>query len=472
MKIEELMAGVDPSQWVERLKCGRMHCIPDTETYCKEVNPYMHKVNDRTIRPDKVITVTDSEGHRSKKIVYKDRIALALQKKIVDTSVRFLFGNGVEYTFEGEVKDEVKTAFNSALYHAKADSAVARAAREVSSFTEAAELWYLSEEEGNRYGFSSPYRLRCRIIGPGTGDNLYPYFDATGDMVAFSREYSVIDSGNVKHLYFETYTDEMMYKWECVSGTWQETEGYPRQNMIGKIPIIYARQPLPEWADVEQLIERMEYLLSNFADTNDYHASPKIVVTGQIQRWADKGESGSVIETDEGAKVEYLTWSQAPESIKLELDTLYRMIHTITGTPDISFDSLKGLNVSGVSLKLMFMDAHLKASEKVRDIWNDYLQRRASVVFAFLARMNTSDAAFVEGCRNAIVRPEVRPYMIQDESTKVSMLTQAVAGGVMSRRTAIERLGMAVDIDAEERQIIAEGAAGSLADIFGNQGYE
>ncbi len=76
-------------------------------------------------------------------------------------------------------------------------------------------------------------------------------------------------------------------------------------------------------------------------------------------------------------------WAQAPESVKLEIETLLRMIYTITQTPDIAFDSVKGIGaVSGVALKLLFMDAHLKVQDKC-EVFDDYLQRRLSVIQAF-----------------------------------------------------------------------------------------
>jgi hypothetical protein len=106
-------------------------------------------------------------------------------------------------------------------------------------------------------------------------------------------------------------------------------------------------------------------LLSNFADTNDYHASPKIFVQGKVIGFTRKGEAGAIIEGENGATAQYLAWQNAPESVKLEIETLLRMIYTITQTPDISFDTVKGIGaISGVALQLLFMDAHLKVQDK------------------------------------------------------------------------------------------------------------
>lgn len=235
-------------------------------------------------------------------------------------------------------------------------------------------------------------------------------------------------------------------------------EGYPKKHGLGKIPIVYASQPQVEWADVQMLIERLEKLLSNFADTNDYHASPKIFVEGTVKGFCRKGEAGGIIEGEDGAKASYLSWSSAPESVKLEIDTLLRMIYTITQTPDISFDTVKGIGaVSGVALRLLFMDAHLKVQDKA-EIFNDYLQRRVNLILAFLGRANV--AKWSTSAPAMIVEPSITPYIIEDDLSKINIL-QAANGGkqIASRRATIQRLGWAEDPDAEEAAIQAEEEA-------------
>lgn len=140
---------------------------------------------------------------------------------------------------------------------------------------------------------------------------------------------------------------------------------------------------------MDALIERLEHLLSNFAETNDYHASPKLFVTGHIQGWSQKGEPGTVIEGDKDASMQYISWHNAPESVKLEMDTLLHMIYTLTQTPDISYHSIHSMNApSGAALKLLFLDASLKVQDK-REIFDAYLARRLSVLKAYLAQLYT-----------------------------------------------------------------------------------
>ena len=174
-----------------------------------------------------------------------------------------------------------------------------------------------------------------------------------------------------------------------------------------------------------------------------------------------------MIEGDEGATAQYLSWAQAPEAVKLEIETLLRMIYTITQTPDISFDSVKGLGaISGVALKLLFMDAHLKVRDK-REIFDDYLQRRLSIIQAFLAKMNAKDSAFAAACESLTIEPEIVPFMIDDEQAQVNLLMSATGQkAIVSRKTAVQQLGWVNDTEAELEQIEAEENPSLYSDIM------
>ena len=250
------------------------------------------------------------------------------------------------------------------------------------------------------------------------------------------------------------------------NGQWELMPGYPKKLAIGKIPVVYGCQPKVEWEDVQSLIERLEKLLSNFADTNDYHASPKIFVEGKIIGFARKGEAGGIIEGEEGAKAQYLSWQSAPESVKLEIETLLKMIYTITQTPDISFDTVKGIgSVSGIALKLLFMDAHLKVQDKC-EIFNEYIQRRINVVKAFLAIANKQEQGWQEAAEHLVVEPIITPYIIEDEQSKINILTAANGNKqIASRKATVQRLGWADDVDEEIKAIEEEEAGEAYTDL-------
>jgi SPP1 family phage portal protein len=476
MKIEGIIKSEDQGEVITELKSKRYLDQPDIEKSKKGLDPLQHDVFNRIKRPDKkvkldtendtaikVITTEDSErGYRLEPVA---RIAISLQKLIVKRAVAFLFGNPVEMNAEPEndKQKQVLKALKRVLYDVKSKSLNRRVARQVMSCTEVAELWYPVERPNNDYGFQSKYKLRVAVFSPLLGDELYPYFDQSGDMVAFSRSFTRTDNNRVKHEYFETYTDEEHMLWTSGASGFEPVENYPKKIEIGKIPVVFANQAAVEWEDVQVLIDRLEKLLSNFADTNDYHASPKIFVTGTVTGFSKKGEAGAIIEGEDGATAEYLAWQNAPESVKLEIETLLRLIYTLTQTPDIAFDAVKGIGaVSGVALKLLFMDAHLKVADH-QEVFDEFMQRRVNVIKAFIGKFSTALAAECEALQ---VEPEIVPFMIEDDKARVDLVMAANGGKpAISQRFSAKLVGLSSDPEADFAQIQAEADRESYSDI-------
>ncbi|GHT27942.1 hypothetical protein FACS189432_05230 [Bacteroidia bacterium] len=464
---------------------------PDVESAQKALDPKLHNINDRILRPDKRIRVdTDNDADSAQKVIdtggestnFKTekvaRIALAIQKLIIKRAVSFCFGNPIAYNSSPENDNQqlIVKALNRILYDVKSNSLNRKVGRSVFGFKECAELWYPvpvdKTKTGNKitdfannlfgnkyhikYGFKSKFKLRCTVFSPKFGDTLYPYFDETGDMVAFSRSFSRTDEKQNSIDYFETYTDTEHWLWVNGTNGYEVVDGYPKIVSIGKIPVVYGHQEQFETEDVDALIDRLEVLLSNFADTNDYHASPKLFVTGQINGWSKKGEAGAVIEGEDGADMKYVSWANAPEAVKLEIETLLRMIYTITQTPDISFDSVKGLGaISGIALKLLFMDAHLKVQDK-REIFDEYLQRRVNVIKAYIGKFNT---ALEKDCDTLEVEPEITPYMLNDELAEINMWLAANGNKpLVSQKQSVKSANLSQDPEADFEQIQEEAS--------------
>lgn len=486
--IAGVLAQEDTNAAITQLKSNRGSSQPDVAKIKAQLDPQKHDVmnpakrKDRWVKVDandpnnggtgsddgvRVTTSMSQDGTQLRKEPV-ERVAIALQKLIVKRAVAFLFGNKVllDADPENAQEEQALKSLKKILKKAKTQTLNRRIARAVFSCTEAAEYWYPVPQPGNSlYGFNSDFKLRCSIFSPLKGDELYPYFDETGDMVAFSRQFTVTDASGTERTYFETYTAEMTYRWENGSGGWKLCEGYPTKNPIGKIPIIYVKQEDTEWADVQALIDRLEKLLSNFADTNDYHASPKIVTKGDIINFAKKGEAGAIIEMSPDGDAHYLTWDKAPDSVKLEIETLLRLIYTITQTPDISWESVKGLNVSGVALRLLFLDAHLKVEDKM-EVFGDFLSRRYAVLLEYLAQMNAGNKDFADACRTVNVEPIVTPYTLEDEKEKVEILMAATGQkAISSRKKAVERLGWTDDVTGEIDAIEEEEEMASYGSV-------
>lgn len=463
MTLEEILA-LQPQEMITELKKGRNSTLPDIKKYIKAIDPSGHDIFDPAKRPDKLIKETDDRV-RTEPVA---RIGLAMQKLIVKRAVAFVFGNPVELTMESEDATDKKIydAVVEILSDAKIDSLNRRVAKSLFSCTEVAELWYpqpLKEGEEPLYGIDSKFKLRMKVLDPMKGENLYPYFDEYGDMIAFSREY-IIQNGDKKKTYIEIYTDTQIFKYDASEGTPVLVEGYPAVNAIGKIPIVYGQQDQSDFEDVQGMIDRLEKLLSNFADTNDYHSAPTIFIKGSIKGFSKKGESGKIIEGDKDSTAEYLSWTSAPAAVQLEITTLLQMIHTISQTPDISFESVKGLGTtSGKAMRMMFLDAHLKVEDHM-EVFDEYLQRRISILKAFVGSASTSLAKSVKKTK---ITSKVTPYMIDDEADTIDILMTATGNKpILSQKSAVHRSGLVGDADAEFAQIQAEETAAKTIDTF------
>lgn len=464
MTIQEILAMVEtPAEMIQELKSGRLNDMPDIKKYVDAINPLNHKVMDTTERKDKIIQKEDG----SKVPEPVARIALALQKLIVKRSSAFLFGNPVKIfnKTDGEQFEIIHKAIIQILEDVKINSLNRKIARILFSCTEVAELWYPIELEGeDLYGIGSKFKLKMKILNPMKGEVLHPYFDDYGDLVAFSREYS-IKKNSEQTTYFEIYTDKVLMKYDVTNGEPVLVEGYPKENPIGKIPIVYASQEQADFEDVDFLINRLEKLLSNFADTNDYHAAPTIFIKGKVLGFAKKGESGKIIEGERDSEAAYLSWQNAPESVKLEIETLLRMIYTISQTPDISFEGVKGLgsSVSGKALRMLFLDAHLKVEDKM-EIFDEYLVRRMSIIKAFLQKMNPKLKADLKAIK---LESTVTPYMIDDEADRLDIIMTATGNKpVISQKSGVKMAGFSKNAEEEYKQIQTEHQQANAFEII------
>jgi SPP1 family phage portal protein len=476
MKVEEIFKRADLSvtQQIELLKKQRENNgVPmvNVEEGNKYVDEQKHDVMNPALRRDKWVTVDDpndieAEGG-AKRLEPVNRIPIAYQKLIISRSVAFLFGNDVQHTYPSVLTDKQQQIIDAIEKISKANKISNQnrmLARTAMTYKEAAELWYVRKEKNTDYGFNSEFKLKSKVLDPNKGYIFYPYYDFDGDLIAFSFSFYV-QEGTKKINYFETWTSDQQIRWTDKGGTWELMEGFPTVNTIGKIPIAFVQLDEYETEDVQHLINRLEKLLSNFADTNDYHASPTIVVKGEVKGFAKKGESGKILELVNDASAEYLSWSNAPESVKLEIETLIRMISTIAQSPDISFDSLKGIgSISGTALNVLMTDAHLKVM-KHAETFEPFLQRRINIIKAYVKTMNLELASEID---SLYIEPYIIPFSINNESDKIELLLKANGNvPLISQKASMQQAGMTNNPEQDYEQYLRENDENTTSEVKG-----
>ncbi len=442
----------------------------DAETIQKQLDPLKHDVFDTSIRPKKSVKKPSGKDEKGN-ITYTDsfeevnRIGVPYQKLIVNRTIGFTLGNPVRIQSapeEGKVSEllamvEKIWKDNKLAYFDR------KLARALFSETEVAELWYFTKDEEYWDKNGVVLRPKVKLLKASDGNTLIPKFDDYGDLVAFSRKYNTTVEGKSVTL-LEVYTADKLLTYQKSGDGVTITRN--EANPIKKIPVVYYQQDYPEWHLVQVMINRLETLLSNFGDTNDYFGSPMVVTYGRVTGFASKGEQGKVLQVEKDGKVEYLSWQHAPDSVKLEIETLIELIHTCTQTPNISFTQVKGLgNISGIALKLMFLDAHMKVENKI-EILGEMFQRRLNLMKAMCGRV--ADSSLEEAVKTLDLDPVFEPYLPRNDKEDMETLSTATGGkAVMSQRTAVKNNPFVQDAEEELSNLKEEAEEASQREING-----
>lgn len=433
----------------------------------KQIDPLQHNILSEdpiTGRPDKNI-YDDRENLIDKVVV--NRIPIGLQKKIVISAVSFLGIPTLSHTTNTPDEETLVNAIKRIWDRNKLDYSFRTLAKKTMIYTQCAELWYPTLlEEGDKYwegtGVDGNFKLSMKILSPDKGDTLLPIFDNYGDMIAFARIYKLKNHLSKEIEYFELYTAEEIFycKRDSDTGNWlyrnTEKEYFdqitPIPNIFGKIPIIYYSQPTTEWADVEPLIQRLEIIASNLADTNDYSGSPLLVATGPIKSMPKKGDQGKIVEVEGGADLRYLQPTNASESIRMEIDNLFRLIFYLTHTPELTTETMKGFGMfSGIALKMLFLDAHLKAMDK-EEIFGECIQRRINFLKTALSNIDVK----LETALSFEIKPIFTPFLPKNVVEELDNIIKAKDAGLLSDETSIQMNPLLLDWESEIKKIEKE----------------
>lgn len=456
------------------------------ETAIKQFQPETHDVNDKLIRQDRPIykegKVEDENGDKipvlvdTKKV---QRIAAPFQKQIVLVRNAFIgtpkmSSNPETETPLGKIQDDLLQVMGKVWHDNKLDFRFNETKTRTMSELRCAWLFYNQKDEEYWLGepIKSNLRPRVKILSYELGDKLYPFYDNNDDLIAFARTYESkaldeqLNDITIQHL--ELYTDERFYFKSKVKGVWEdnylesdklvkEGEGDTvtsyKPNLIGKIPVIYFSQDKPEWSDVQDACARIDELLSNHADTNDYFGNPILFGKGDSLSLPQKGDAGKYVEGTGDADLKFVTWNNAPESIKMELTNLFNVVYDLSNTANISFENMKGLGpMSGFAIQLMFLGATLKADDKIMATFGEGVQR----CYNYLKKLFSVLDPKYKATLSFKIKPEFASILPTDELEKLSKINSAKNGGILSEETAIEINPLVKDIESEKERIKQE----------------
>lgn len=475
--LQEILALEDINQKIAYLKKGRRTALPNTGKNLADWKPERHDIMNTALYPKiKVLvkmeeTKFDPETGKSIKIPAKyemkepNRIALPIEQDIVNIHTAFTVGTEptLNCTPEDNSERGVFEAVKQIFKKNKLKFQNRKIVRSWLAEQEVAEYWYTVSDDGfwaklkrkiaSLFGIVVPtHRLKSQLWSPFRGDTLYPFFDDSGDMVAFSREYERVDLDGNKHKVFMTLTDKMVYQWEMDKDWTENTERSFKHN-LPKIPVVYASRSETLCAKIRQIRIRLEKCLSGYADCIDNHFFPLLMLFGDLQPESITGDARNRMMqlTGDGANAQYLTWNQSSDPIKVEIETYFNQIYGLTNTPRISFDQIQGVGnaLSGTAFRYVFMAAHMAVQNHAEELGSFFL-RRVNLLTASIGALNTS---LEEASKTVDIETEIVPFMIDSESDKVNTAVAAVSGGVWSLEHGIAYCSDYGELQDELQQI-------------------
>lgn len=464
--------------WEERIsliKKSRRTPQPDVKQLKDDWFPKNHSVNDEKIRKKMKTLVRDAyfdtKGvEHPAEFEYEEvaRISLPIEQDIVNIHVAFSVGN--EPILKTDTEDVAELDLIRLLKGIYKDNKLRfqnkREMRSWLSEKEVCEYWYRVEVSSfwrkmwkkiaslAGIAVQPKYKMRMQIWSPFRGDRLYPIFSDNGqDYLGIGREFEYKLPNNSTMYCFMLVTDEMVYQIQhSDKGTWGYSEGYPFKHGFSKNPTIYAWRPEALCENIRGARESLETLTSDYSDAIKMNFFPKLILEGDLANGgAESIGKSHLLKITGGGKAYYLDWHQTSDMVKTQLDNLLVRCYSLTNTPLISFDQLKGTGdfPSGTAFEYMFM-ATLFAVDRHWEEMGEFYQRRANFLISAVGSLVPSMKAASETLDVEVVQ---KPYRIEDLSKRIDDATKGVSGHVMSRKQGVMLVGVCDEYQDELDEI-------------------
>lgn len=438
-EFDELLAAKDIGRIREQMQTRGEQALQCINEYRVETHPVMK-------REDKLITDKKGNFVRLEKVW---KLPVPYQTYINEIALVFLYGRPVKWTQLSEGTDEAFARFQELIKRTRFDSKIRQCKRLAGIETESAMLFRVFKDEDGKPD------VQIRVLAKSKGDEIFTRWDQYENLISVAWGYNVREADNKIVAHFDIFTPEFIYRCTRKSIGWDVER---EVNLIGKIPIILFQQE-KEWDGVEHLINREEMIASRTADTNDYFADPIAVMAADlIKNLPEKKEAAKTLYTNDKDSVDkamkYVTWDNAPQSKKDELEWLQNHILTNTFTPHITLDTLKSLSqLSAKALRTVMMLADIKAAKR-KETHDELLDRTGSLYTAIIG--NVTDVHLKSQCDNLKVGHEYQEPFGDDIADTLKNIIDAMDGGILSTESGVEQNPLVKDSARELERLKSE----------------
>lgn len=466
MTLEELQElAKDPVALAKKAE----EAAPSVDTDAVNWEPENHKVFDLSVRPKREVEVEkpklDEHGNETGEVEVStkheevSRIPSATNKDIVNWAVRMALGIPVTYTANTQTANEetLLKMVQKTISDNKLDYLDQMIEEHRLIYKNVLEVWYTADTDKEYWGELSKIstkKLKVAILSPGFGDTIIPFFDAYKDLLGVIRLYKT-PIGDKEVEMMEVYLPTSFIQYRKGEGSsWDALAN--ESTMNGKLQVVLHQADRMITADVQPKLDRREELDSDTAEENLASGRPVLAASGEVKDIGKRANTGQVFQLEQGADMKYVETAGAQEAIEQERKNLLSDIYRETSTPDPSIFEAAG-DMPGIAIKLRFTPAINNAIARQQGAIGIGRQRRVNLLKSMLCVINHTikDAITLE------IKPQFGISIPENLVEKYTYIRELYSGGLLSLKTAIRKLGIVEDVDAEIEAIKAERAGGN-----------
>lgn len=411
--------------------------------FLNEKQPSAHMVYDVYMRSNRPKYRYDEALRKNVPDGYEpvERVSVSLQKSILRHKTIHTFGNPMEFSNEGDMEDaDMISQIKSYWNQTGMNNALIKFGNSCFGTGDGAICVYMDPETemlGYRvfsYEFGD---LITEFRNPRDGGkrNVLRMFDDNGTTVV------------------EIYGSRTVERWESITIASTEsavktfirnlTETYSEDGYklvstarhgLSICPVIYHREADVCWGDVQGNIEDIEKLLSDLMENGKYYNFQMLFVSGIVGGLPNVNFQGKVIAArnkDGDAKI--LQPADASNTFTLSLDNSLKFLCDSVGAVFIRPDEIKSGDYSGAYLRNLYFPE----TQWCIDAYSRFDPALRSLMFIFKEFVGIKEKRQTE-YHNLRMSYSIEPFIPKNDSEDIQNRVQAVAGGILSVRTAAE----------------------------------
>jgi hypothetical protein len=399
------------------------------DQFLSELDPRSHEINNRLLYPDKLII--NSEGVATG-ITLVARVSVALQQTIATKQCVHLFAKPLKLTARKNGNTSLFTRFKEYWTERNISSALYLLAKSALTTGDGAICFFMSGTDKPKLGY--------KIWSYRDGDMLIPVYAENGvDMKMFIRRYTSVTEEGMAVDTIDIIDDLNVTRMTKPKGVWVEVAKYAHG--FTQNPVAYHREPDVAWGAGQDLIDKIERLLSDLRESNAYFAFGIMFIKGEeVNVLPSKTTQGKVIlSTTNESDAKILEAPNLSPALKFEYDSYMRELKHVTGTVIIDPETLKGGDQSGAYIKNLYNDA-IQYAMDARPRWQPVLEKIVAVVKEGLGLEEKKTLEY--GQLTVICEPDI--YVPMNVAEETRLVNESVVAGTLSQETASEINAFAV----------------------------